>query len=429
MNSTPDLRGAILDSTSGDPEPAWMTTQRLMRAIAERFAAGRCAQVAASLAFTTLLSLVPFITLVAVVLSRFPQSSQVDAAFQRFLLDNLLPEKAGKVIATYALQFSQKATNLTIVGTLVIVVTAIMLMRTIDKVINQIWMVRSVRSWATRYAAYWMALSVGPLLLAGGVFLASAMLSMSLDVMNEPVWLAASGFRLISLAILGGVFGAIYYAVPHCSVRGSDALFAGFLAAFGFLIMQRVFGLYVSHFPNYTLVYGAFAAVPIFLMWLYLSWIVVLLGAVVAAVLPERHARRYPLPPFPGRSVYLSLLVLVELALAQRTGDSRHVDVLSVRARCNHADVREILSALEGAGIVARLDRGGWLLARAAEAVRVVEVGNLFGWRPLPATLLESDENERLVRACWNRMLNHLDDAMPLTLGDLIRPVTAPCRS
>lgn len=413
------------DAVTDDVEPALMTTRRLVRAIGERFAAGRCAQVAASLAFTTLLSLVPFITLVAVVFSRLPQSSQFDAALQRFLLDNLLPEKAGKVIATYALQFSQKATNLTIVGMLVLVVTAIMLMRTIDKVINQIWMVRSVRPWATRYAAYWVALSVGPLLLAGGVFFASAILSISLDAINEPVWLAAAGFRVISLVILGGVFSALYYAVPHCSVRGVDALLAGYLAALGFIVMQRLFGLYVGHFPSYTLVYGAFAAVPIFLLWLYLSWIVVLLGAVVAAVLPERYARRRPLPAFPGRPVYLALLVLVELALAQRAGESRRIEVLSIRARSNHADVREVLSVLERAGIAARLDQGGWLLAKAADAVRVVEIGNLFGWRPLPATSLEIDEDERLVRHCWNRMLHHLDAEMSLSLGDLTQPMAA----
>ena len=159
----------------------------LLRVVRQRFRDGRCAQVAGSLAFTTLLSLVPFITLVAVVLSKFPQSAQLDAALRGFLLDNLLPEKAGKVIATYAFQFSQKATNLTIVGALVLVVTAVMLMRMIDTVINQIWMVRSRRPWATRLAAYWVALSFGPILLAGGVFLATAMLSMSLDIVNEPV--------------------------------------------------------------------------------------------------------------------------------------------------------------------------------------------------------------------------------------------------
>lgn len=391
----------------------------LLRVIWQRFKEGRCAQVAGSLAFTTLLSLVPFVTLVAVVLSKFPQSAQLDAALRGFLLDNLLPEKAGKVIATYAFQFSQKATNLTIVGALVLIVTAVMLMRTIDTVINQIWMVRSRRPWATRLAAYWVALSFGPLLLAGGVFLATAMLSMSLDIVNEPVWLQAVGLRVVSVTILGCVLTALYFVVPHCSVRFSDAALAGFLAALAFAVMQRLFGIYLSHFPSYTLVYGAFAAVPIFLLWLYLSWIVVLLGAVVAAVLPERDVLRRPLPAFPGRRVYVALLLLVDLALAQRAGASRDVARLSEAGRCGHGEIRELLETLERAGIVARREQGGWLLARAAEDVQAAEIGRLFGWNSLSQSHAVGTAAAAEVDACWRDMLRALDVSTAVTLAVL----------
>lgn len=395
------------------------STSHLLRVIWQRFEAGRCAQVAGSLAFTTLLSLVPFITLVAVVLSKFPQSAQLDSALRGFLLDNLLPEKAGKVIATYAFQFSQKATNLTIVGALVLVVTAVLLMRTIDTVINQIWMVRSRRPWAMRLAAYWVALSFGPLLLAGGVFVATAILSMSLDIMNEPVWLEAIGLRAVSVTILGCVFTALYYVVPHCSVRFSDAALAGFLAALAFMVMQRLFGVYLSHFPSYTLVYGAFAAVPIFLLWLYLSWIVVLLGAVVAAVLPERDVMRRPLPAFPGRRVYVALLLLVDLAVAQRSGGCRDVARLSDAGRCAHGEARELLEVLEQAGIVARREQGGWLLARAAKDIHAAEIGRLFGWScPTPSQPVVTTI-EAAVDACWNDMLGALDASASVTLEAL----------
>ncbi len=415
MNSRPDFSGG-----SG-----WLaallpaSTRHLLAAIWQRFRDGRCAQVAGSLAFTTLLSLVPFITLVAVVLSRFPQSARLDAALEGFLLDNLLPEKAGKVIATYALQFSQKATNLTIAGAIVLIVTAVLLMKTIDQVINQIWMVRSRRPWATRLAAYWAALSFGPLLLAGGVFLASATLSMSLNVMNEPVWLEAVGLRLISVAVLTGVLATLYYAVPHCSVRLRDALVAGVLAALAFVVMQRLFGLYLKHFPSYTIVYGAFAAVPIFLLWLYLSWIVVLLGAVVAAVLPERNLRARPLPAFPGRRLYVALLILAELVDAQREGRCRGVDVLADVARCGHGEVRDVLETLEAARVVARRDQGGWLLARAADGVALAEVGRLFGWnaptipRGVPCSV------EVRVDARWHDLLAAIDEAADLPLSAL----------
>lgn len=378
---------------------------QLASAVLRRFHDGRCAQVAGSLAFTTLLSLVPMVTLVAVVFSKLPQSARFGDALRGFLLDNLLPDKAGKVIATYALQFSEKAANLTVVGVLVLIATTMMLMKTIDQVINQIWMVNSRRPWATRLAAYWAALSLGPFLLAGCVFAASAMLSLSLDAMSEPAWLEGLGVRLIAVVVLTGVFGSIYLIVPHCSVRIRDALIAGLCAAMGFLLMQRLFGLYLAHFPSYTLVYGAFAAVPIFLLWLYLSWIVILLGAVLAAVLPERKLVHAILPAFPGRDLFVAMLTLRELVGAQREGGSRTMVQLAELTAVGHEDMRMTLEVLESAGIAARLDGGGWLLARAADAVPLTEIGALFGLGALPDSWRAGASSAADVGECWSAML------------------------
>ncbi len=395
--------------------------RHLLHAVGRRFRDGRCAQVAASLAFTTLLSLVPFVTLVAVVFSRLPQSQRLDAALRGFLLDNLLPEKAGKVIATYAVQFSQKATNLTIAGALALILTTVLLMRTIDQVINEIWMIRSRRPWATRLAAYWVALSFGPLLLAGGVVLASAMLSISLSVVNEPVWLQAVGLKLISTAFMTGLFGLLYYAVPHCRVNVGHALLAGFLTAVGLMLMQRLLGLYLVHFPSYTLVYGAFAAVPILLVWLYLSWIVVLLGAVVAAVLPERGFLRGRLPDFPGRRLYAALLMLAELVEAQRHGRGCDFGVLARASRAGHQEAGEVLARLAAARFVACSESGAWLLARSADSVRLAEVVRLFGLA-LPPTIEDSSDEDRCeVHRCYRMLLAGLERTADLPLASLKR--------
>lgn len=391
----------------------------LASAVLRRFRDGRCAQVAGSLAFTTLLSLVPLVTLVAIVFSKLPQSARFGDALRGFLLDNLLPDKAGKVIATYALQFSEKAANLTVVGALVLIATTMMLMKTIDQVINQIWMINSRRPWATQLAAYWAALSLGPFLLAGCVFAASAMLSISLDIMNEPVWLEGLGGRLIAVAVLTGVFGTLYLAVPHCSVRARDAMFAGLCAATGFLVMQRLFAIYLAHFPSYTLVYGAFAAVPIFLLWLYLSWIVILLGAVLAAVLPERKLVHALLPAFPGRDLFVALLALRELVGAQREGGSRTMVQLAEVSAVGHDDMRRTLEVLESAGIAARLDGGGWLLVRAADAVPLAEVGSLFGWGRLPDAWRAGASTAVEVCECWDAMLADFDRATARPIASL----------
>jgi len=398
----------------------------LLSAVSRRFGEGRCSQVAASLAFTSLLSVVPFVTLVAVVFSKFPQSQRFADALRGFLLDNLLPEKAGKVIATYAFQFSQKTTNLTIVGGAVLILTAIMLMRTIDQVINEIWRVQVHRPWATRLVAYWAVLSLGPLLLAGGVFAAGAMLSVSMDFMNEPAWLEVAGLRLVSLGVLAGVFATLYFAVPHCSVRLADAGLAGLLAAAGFLVMQRMFSLYLAHFPSYTLVYGAFAVVPIFLLWLYLSWIIILLGAVVAAVLPERSLRRRPLPEFPGRALYVALLMLFELAEAQSGGECRGVEELADVARVGHDEVREVLAVLASSRVVVRRDSGGWLLARSAESVRVSELVNLFGLALPPDAGGVYGGPESWLHEPWKRILAAADAAADVSLRHLLESGRAP---
>ncbi|HMW52870.1 MAG TPA: YihY family inner membrane protein [Rhodocyclaceae bacterium] len=393
--------------------------RHLAVAVWRRFHEGRCAQVAGSLTFTSLLSLVPFVTLVVLTFSRFPQSTQFSEALKGFLLDNLLPDKAGKVIAAYAVQFSQKSTNLTIVGGVVLVVTALSLIKTIDQAINQIWNVRGTRRWATRFAVYWAALSVGPVFLAGCVFASSAVLSLSLDLVGEPVWLGAVALRLMPVALLTGLFAAVYYIVPHCTVRPVDALAAGFLAALLLVSMQRLFGLYLTHFTSYTLVYGAFAVVPIFLMWLYLSWIVILLGAVVAAVLPERTLLGRMLPAFPGRSLYLALLVLGQLVRAQRRGLTPDVGHLARTARAGHDEVRAVLESCQRARIVVRSDEGGWLLARAADAVSLAEVAQLFAWDGVPRKDAVATPLEAQIRPLWETWVARLNVASELPLSVL----------
>jgi len=293
-------------------------------------------------------------------------------------------------------------------------------MRTIDQVINEIWRVQVHRPWATRLVAYWAVLSLGPLLLAGGVFAAGTMLSASMDFMNEPAWLEVAGLRLVSLGVLAGVFATLYFAVPHCSVRLADAGLAGLLAAAGFLVMQRMFSLYLAHFPSYTLVYGAFAVVPIFLLWLYLSWIIILLGAVVAAVLPERSLRRRPLPEFPGRALYVALLMLFELAEAQSGGECRGVEELADVARVGHDEVREVLAVLASSRVVVRRDSGGWLLARSAESVRVSELVSLFGLALPPDAGGVSGGPESWLHEPWKRMLAATDAAADVSLRHLL---------
>lgn len=252
-----------------------------------RFREERCAQAAASLAFTTLLALVPLVTVALVLISHFDVFSALGAALRSFLLANLLPEKAGKVIAVYALQFSQKTGRLTLLGTVMLVATALLLLLSIDRVFGRIWRVRQPRPLLKRILVYLGVLLLGPVVVGGCIAAATYLLTASLGLVNEPRWMTNFLLKALPALLLAALCGVIYYAMPNRPVARRHALAGGLVAAVGFSLLQRGFAIYVAAFPNYTLIYGAFATVPIFLVWLYLSWLVVLAGALTTAILGE----------------------------------------------------------------------------------------------------------------------------------------------
>jgi membrane protein len=158
--------------------------------------------VAASLAFTTLLGLIPLLAVSLLLFSEVPLFGRLGIALHRFLLDYLLPDKAGAVVARYALEFTQKASGLTVLGSMVLLATAIMLMLTIDHSFNVIWRVRRARSLARRILIYAVALHVGPLVLGGGIFALTYFASASLGLIDDPVWVHTTIFRLLAARLI-----------------------------------------------------------------------------------------------------------------------------------------------------------------------------------------------------------------------------------
>lgn len=255
--------------------------------VARRFQGERLGQTAAALSFATLLGLVPMITVAAALIEHLPFFSQgIGSALQKFLLANLLPEKSGTVIAKYVGQFASRAERVTLVGVGVIAATALLQMLTIERAFNAIWKVKAPRPLLRRLAIHFLALLLGPLVFGGSLAATTYVVGVSLGLVSELDWLAEVVFRVLPFAFLAGLFALLYWGVPRKSVPGWHALLGGVLAAAAFIAMQRLFGLYIAKFPTYTVVYGPFAAVPIFLVWLYLSWTVILVGALVTAELP-----------------------------------------------------------------------------------------------------------------------------------------------
>jgi membrane protein len=254
-----------------------------------RFVGERYAQAAAALSFSTLLSLVPMIAIAVAIIARLPFSEGLSKALEHFLLSNLLPDRAGTVIVKYVGEFTRKAGHLTLIGGLALIATALVQMLTIEHSFNAIWEVRETRPLLRRIAMHLLALLLGPLIFGGSLAVTTFLASASYGLVQEPFWAKTDLLKAVTFAFMAALFALIYWVLPNRRVVPSHAACGGLLAAFGFALMQRLFGLYLAKLPTYAVIYGAFAAIPIFLLWLYLSWAVILVGALVVAELPVRR--------------------------------------------------------------------------------------------------------------------------------------------
>ena len=261
-----------------------------------RFREARLGVSASSLTFTTVLALVPLFTVGLAVFSAFPVFGKFQDTIQRWLIDSLVPESIARQVLGALTQFSRKASRLGSVGLVAVLLSAVALMVTIERTLGQIWRVERQRPLAQRLILYWSAITLGPLLLGASVVITSYVVTASrgvVDVLPGSLrWLLDSfEFVLLVLCISG-----LYFYVPNARVRWRHALTAGLMAALGIEVAKKGLTLYLSGMPTYSAIYGAFAAVPIFLIWVYVAWLVVLLGAVAASSLPElgRHPLRRP---------------------------------------------------------------------------------------------------------------------------------------
>ena len=247
----------------------------------------------ASLAFTTLFSLVPMVAVVLGIASLLPVYYDMVEHLDYFVLRALLPEGNAVLIIQHILEFSQKATNLTVAGSIVLLATVFSLLLNIERSFNRIWRVGKNRRWWKRLLLYITLVGVWPIAVTCVIFAIYSAVKTSLVMINGLEWLRGDLFRVAGLMVAALFFFGLYYFVPNAKVRWQDAAWAGGFAALGFGLMQKAFTLFLAHFPSTALIYGAFATVPIFLMWVYFSWAIVIVGALVAATLPEfRRSKR-----------------------------------------------------------------------------------------------------------------------------------------
>jgi membrane protein len=331
--------------------------------VTERFARHQAMQNAAGLTYTTLLSLVPLMTVTLAIFSAFPVADRVNEMIQDFVFQNFVPT-SGAQLQEYLADFSSKASSLTGPGSVFLVVTALLMMATIDRALNAIWEVRSERSFASKFLIYWAVLSLGPLLI-GASFLVTSYI-VSLPILTEAAT-SGLGRKLLSLTpVLASAiaFTMMYLVVPNRRVRMGHAVIGGLFAALLFEFAKRAFGFYITQFPTYEAIYGALATIPIFLVWLYLSWIMVLLGAEVTHCLgifrwgahDQRRCRM-------GMGDAIDVLLALDEASSRGEAPTT-VELASQRKRWLEPALDDLLAQLRELHLVHMTRDGGWALAR-----------------------------------------------------------------
>ena len=325
-----------------------------------RFRDARLGVSASSLTFTTVLALVPLFTVGLAVFAAFPMFGKFQDTIQRWLIDSLVPDSISRQVLGYLTQFSRKANRLGTMGLAALLVSAIALMVTIERTLSQIWRLDRSRPLPQRVLLYWSAITLGPLLLGASLAITSYVVTASRDVVDAlPAalrWLLDSfEFVLLVLSVSG-----LYFYVPYTRVRWRHALTAGLLVALGIELAKKLLAVYLTQIPTYSAIYGAFAALPILLVWIYVAWVIVLLGAVVAATLPELGRQTWRKPEGLGWTFKVALELLAALQ-AVRGQEERGLSLtrLSLQLQVEPGVLSELLAHLQALDWVGALREEG----------------------------------------------------------------------
>ncbi|EDZ97323.1 ribonuclease BN [Burkholderia sp. H160] len=335
------------------------TLKRLAQFAAQRIGEDRIPQVAGSLTFTTMLALVPLATVAFALFTAFPIFSSFQASLQFFLADHLMPARLNDQIFKYLNQFASKAKGLTTIGMIVLFLTAVMTMMTVESAFNVIWRVRKARPVAQRILVYWAIITLGPILIGVSLSISSYLFtqSMSYSAAQRITPLIAWALASATLPLTVLAFTILYVYLPNCRVAWRDAVVGGVIAAVAFELSKRGFGYYVRQIPTYTAVYGAFAAVPLFLLWMYLCWFITLTGAMIASALPAIRIGQFHRPVFYGSNLFDSLELLARLCEAREAGRRGYTMPELARLLRRDMDTTQmLLQRLEEIEWIARLE-------------------------------------------------------------------------
>ncbi|MEW9571321.1 YihY family inner membrane protein [Rhodanobacter sp. Si-c] len=353
-------------------------TQSFGRFLWQRFVDDKCFETAGALSYTTLVSLVPLMVAALAMFAAFPVFAQSRDLLLDFVFRNFVPA-AGHHIQDALQGFAGNASQLTGLSILLMLFSAISMMVSIEDRLNRIWRVQRSRSWPARLLLYWAALTLGPVLVGGGIAISSYFSAQPLLQGASAPAPTGEGMHVLRVVPFLATFVTLwlmYTLVPNRRVSRRDATVGALVAAILFEFARWGFRLFVHGAHTYQQIYGkALAAIPIFLVWIYLSWIIVILGASIAASI-SAYEYRSPDEALPEDAEFLGLMmVLKHFVDAQRSGEN--VDPASICAsepRLRNALVAVYFDDLVRAGLIQRSDSGGWLLSRSLDSADLLRV-------------------------------------------------------
>ncbi|WP_167331819.1 YihY family inner membrane protein [Herbaspirillum frisingense] len=406
----------------------------LLRFAGRRLREDRLPQVAGSLTFTTILSLVPVLTIALALFTAFPLFSTFRASLEAYFVENLMPKGVANTILGYLNQFAAKSARISAVGGVVLILTSVLTMSTIESVFNQIWRVKKSRPLVQRVLVYWAIITLGPLLIGVSISVTSYLSSATGGAVKSLPWLGAGFYTLVSLMFSTLAYTLLYSTVPNQTVDWRDALAGGLLAGVGLEIAKRLFAVYIMQFPTYTMVYGTVAVLPIFLVWIYMMWMITLFGALLTAALPVVRYERWWHVASPGAEFIDAVKVLKFLHAARVGVESAVVSMDEVRraTRLGLGELQQLLSRMSEEGWVASVkpetsrrtgwnrritdDMDRWTLVANPSTIRLAQVYRLFVFDP--AVLAQAGDEEALVR----RVEDAIDGVLGQSLDDYCSP-------
>lgn len=383
--------------------------------VGRRFFDEHCPLWAGMLTYASLLALVPLLVVILGLVSAFPVFEQWAGRVETFILQNFVPA-AGTVAREYLAEFVGRARDLSLLGVAFLVLSALLLMFSIDTIVNHIWRVHRRRTLGSKFLVYWAVLTVGPILMGGSIVISTNIIPALERALVDP-GLRLLALRAVPLFISILLFSLIYYFVPNVRVRVLHALIGGVVAALLFEGAKGGFALYLRQFPTYEAIYGAFAVVPIFLVWTYLSWIVLLIGACFAAGLGS-YARSRPTGAWPEDQEFLLVYRVMEhLWDAQHRGGALTPEqLLELEPEMDDGGLMRTLKKLELAGIIVREETGEFRLVRDLRELTLLDLCRSV---PLALPILSNDEKwEQPWLRPVRRAFGELDGPLQTTLAE-----------